>query len=140
MEVPDIDGVDLGANNMRLSDFRGRVVLLSFWASWCRPCRELIPQEKEILNRFEGLPFSIVGVNGDKDLASAQALVEKHGMSWRSFQNDRPGNVSISTEWKLAGWPTLYLIDHKGLVVRKWVGAPDESELETNIRKLINET
>jgi thiol-disulfide isomerase/thioredoxin len=63
--VPDITGNDLDGRPLKLRDYRGRVVLVNFWATWCFPCMKLIPHERELVARFQGEPFEIVGVNCD---------------------------------------------------------------------------
>ena len=64
--APEITGVDLNGQPLSLSEYRGRVVLLNFWATWCFPCMKLIPHEQELVARFQGEPFEIIGVNCDQ--------------------------------------------------------------------------
>jgi thiol-disulfide isomerase/thioredoxin len=67
---------------MTLSDYRGRVVLLNFWATWCIPCMELVRHEVELAVGFQGQPFTIVGVNGDTDVEKARTAVARNKMTW----------------------------------------------------------
>src|SRR5262249_37763184 len=108
--APEIDGVGLDGRGMKLSDYRGKVVLLNFWATWCGPCMKMVPHERELVRRLEGKPFVIVGVNGDDDRQAARAAVADQGMTWRSFQ-DRNEAQTVSLDWHVWGWPTFYLID-----------------------------
>ena len=117
--APEIDSVALDGRSMKLSGYRGKVVLLSFWATWCGPCMRMVPHERELVKRFEGKPFVIVGVNGDNDLKAARAAAADHGMTWRSFQ-DRGGPRRIAQDWHVWGWPTFYLIDQKGIIRKRW--------------------
>jgi thiol-disulfide isomerase/thioredoxin len=136
--APAMVGVDLDGRPMTLDDFRGKVVMVSFWATWCGPCMQMIPHERALLERFRDRPFAIVGVNGDRDpetMTKALAKVEK--IPWRSFRDERVGQGSISEEWKVAGWPTLYLIDHRGIIRHRWVGAPDDETLAREIGQLL---
>jgi thiol-disulfide isomerase/thioredoxin len=64
-QAPDIIGEDLSGARFKLSDYRGKVVLLVFWASWCGPCIASVPHEKELVERFKGRPFAVIGVNAD---------------------------------------------------------------------------
>ena len=63
------------------------MVLLNFWATWCFPCMKLIPHERELVARFEGQPFEIVGVNCERESRRLRDAVARTGMTWRSFRN-----------------------------------------------------
>jgi len=131
-------GVDLEGRPMSLADYHGKVVLLSFWATWCGPCMKAIPHEKELLERFDSEQFAIVGVNGDrKPTVAIQAALE-HGMSWRSFQDEKECGASIANDWHIAGWPTYYLLDVEGIIARRWQGWPSPTELNEAIRGSID--
>ncbi len=136
--APSLVGVDLDGRAMSLDDFRGKVVMLSFWATWCGPCMSLIPHERALLERFKDQPFAIVGVNGDREPDALAKALAKTPIPWRSFRDERPGGNFISGEWKVAGWPTLYLIDHQGIIRHKWVGAPGDEILEREIGRLVD--
>lgn len=124
--APEIDGVDLQGHDMKLSEFRGKVVLISFWATWCAPCMKLIPHERDLATRLAGKPFVLIGVNGDEDVEPANAAVASNRMTWRSFQNAN-GRRTISSDWHVRSWPTFYLIDQKGIIKNRWVdGQMDE--------------
>jgi thiol-disulfide isomerase/thioredoxin len=123
--APEIDGVGLDGRGMKLSEYRGKVVLLSFWATWCGPCMQMVPHERTMVQRLDAKPFAIVGVNGDFDQQAAKAAADTHGMTWRSFQNNS-GGESISLAWHVWGWPTFYLIDQKGIIRKRWVGTKPE--------------
>ena len=63
---------------------------------------------------MEGKPFALIGVNSDDSPETALAAVKKNELNWRSFQNEREGSSSISTDWNVSGWPTVVVIDAKG--------------------------
>jgi thiol-disulfide isomerase/thioredoxin len=135
--VPDLTGDDLDGKAMRLADYRGKVVLLTFWASWCGPCLDLVPHERELVKKHDGRPFVVVGANGDKDLAAARKVAAKEGITWRSFRDRRESAAPISEEWAVAGWPTLYLIDDTGVIRKRWVGAPPFEVLSREVERLV---
>lgn len=115
--APEIEGVDLSGEKMALSKFRGKVVLLVFWASWCGPCMGDIPHEIGFTERFAGRPFAVVGVNADQDTTTGVAAVKKHSIPWRSFWNGVGGpDGPISTHWGVQAWPTIYVIDDQGVI------------------------
>ncbi len=111
---PDIEGTDLDGKKMKLTDFRGKVVLMTFCGSWCGFCTAEVPQELALLKRFDDKPFAIVGVNNDKDVAVARKWGVDTGITWRSFWDGEKG--PITTKWNVQAWPTLYLLDGKGVI------------------------
>jgi thiol-disulfide isomerase/thioredoxin/predicted esterase len=136
--APEITGIDLSGRPMRLSDYRGRVVLLNFWATWCFPCMKLIPHELDLVKTFQGQPFDIVGVNCDTDVGKARAAVERTGMTWRSFRAQADDGPPITKQWKVVGYPCLYLIDHHGTIRKRWVGSPPAQDLTHSTRVLVD--
>src|SRR5262249_39527415 len=110
--APDIDGEDIDGKNFKLGDQRGKVVLLGFWASWCGRCMAAVPHERELVEKFKGRPFVLIGVNGDEKKENALKAVQKYRINWRSFWNgkDGPGGP-IATAWNVRGWPTVYVLD-----------------------------
>ena len=135
--APEIVGTDLEDQPMKLSDYRGKVVLLSFWATWCPPCMRLIPHERQIANRFRDRPFAIVGINGDSDAAAIKKAVVTHGITWRSFHDKGIKGGTISERWKIVGWPELYLIDQEGIIREKWLDTPPPEKLDQAIDQLL---
>ena len=73
--APEIDGVDFDGKRLKLSDQHGKVVAVVFWASWCGPCRAMIPHERELVERFRGKPFVMVGVNNDDNHDAARKVI-----------------------------------------------------------------
>jgi len=138
--APEIDGEDLDGRPMKLSEFRGKVVLLSFWATSCFPCMKLIPHERSLVARLKGRPFAVVGVNDDRPEVLRKALA-RNPVTWRSFKNKRGDRKAITQEWKLLGWPTLYLIDHKGIILARWdgLGPNTMAEIEKTVDEAVRE-
>jgi len=132
-------GVDLEGRPMSLAEYRGKVVLLSFWATWCGPCMKAIPHEKKLLQCFSRSEFAIVGVNGDKTPTAALEAVAEHGVTWRSFQNKQEDGSSIANDWHISGWPTFYILDAQGVIARCWTSLPPHSELQMVIKELLKE-
>lgn len=136
--APEIEGFDLDDKPMKLSEYRGRVVLLNFWGTWCYPCMKLIPHERQLVKTFQGQPFAIVGVNCDEDLTKARTAVVENEMTWRSFRDQVKQQSMITTKWQVVGYPALYLIDHHGTIRRRWIGAPALEELNHMTRVLVD--
>jgi thiol-disulfide isomerase/thioredoxin len=130
--APEIDGKDLEGKPFKLSDYRGKVVVLVFCGFWCGPCRAMVPHERELVKRLEGRPFALLWVNSDQDPLLAKEKMEKEQATWRSWwdADDRPadGPVArgrtdgpIARRWNVTGWPTVYVIDGKGVIRYKQV-------------------
>lgn len=134
--LPDISGKDLAGEPLALSDYRGKVIVLAFWASWCPPCMAMVPHEKELVARFAKKPFAFIGVNGDNTLAEAQRAVKEKEMTWPSFQNDGSGQDLISNQWNVRHWPTIYVADSKGIIRFKDIRG---KELDQAVDQLLKE-
>ncbi len=152
--VPDIIGNDLERKPMKLSEYRGKVVLLMFWATWCAPCMGMVPHERELAVHYAERPFAIIGVNGDVDITfgakgeqidqqgRVKAVMKQKGITWRSFRNEcqEPETKRwkcLSECWNVHAWPTILLIDDHGVIRGKWKGVPDEKTLDTAIEDLV---
>ena len=81
------------------------------------------------MKKLDGKPFVIVGVNCDPDRAKVKELSAKKGPSWRSFWDGGSTNGPIQNQWNVQGWPTMYLIDHNGIIVERTYPIGDGVEL-----------
>ncbi|HEY2588250.1 MAG TPA: TlpA disulfide reductase family protein [Tepidisphaeraceae bacterium] len=136
--APEIAGEDLDGVKFKLSDYRGKVVLLVFWASWCGPCMAEVPHVRELLEqRFKDKPFAVVGVNADADAAQARHAVASHHIPWRSLWNGPDGAYGpIDTQWNLHSLPTVYLLDPEGVIRYAYLSG---DELDKPVAKLVAE-
>jgi thiol-disulfide isomerase/thioredoxin len=135
--APEVEGYDLDNKPMKLSEYRGKVVLLVFWGTWCGPCMAMVPHERELAKGNASRPFQIVGVYLD-DEAKAKEAVRKEQITWRSFKDYSPKDKrQISNRWNVHGWPTLFLIDHQGVIRHKFIGKPEEKELDAAVEEVI---
>ncbi|MEY4191541.1 MAG: Thiol-disulfide oxidoreductase ResA [Planctomycetota bacterium] len=111
--APEILGEDASGKKIRLSDYRGNVVLLSFWASWCGPCVKMIPHEKKIVSKFSGSKFAILGINADKDRETLAKVQNQLQMSWPSVWD---GIGYVGREWNIEFLPVMIVIDGQGII------------------------
>ena len=113
---PEIEGTDLEGRPLKLSDARGKAVLLVFWGTWCGPCMAAFPKHVELLENMKGRPFVILGINSDRDPQAAHKGGADKGMTWRSWF-DGPGTRGpIASNWNVHIWPTYYLLDGQGVI------------------------
>ena len=121
--APEIEGEGIDGKELKLSDYRGKVVVLSFWASWCGPCMGMVPSERRLAKRMNGKPFALIGVNGDdEDRDAVKHVVEKEKMTWPSFWSRKGPDGPIPTAWNVRGWPTVFVIDPDGVIRFKFEG------------------
>lgn len=119
--APEIQGEDLDGHKFSLSDYRGKVVIISFWASWCGPCMQMVPHEAAIAQRLAAKPFAVVGVNGDSEKTQAKRATSENSMTWQSFWNSG-SEGGIAGTWNVHAWPTVYVLDPKGTIRLKFEG------------------
>jgi thiol-disulfide isomerase/thioredoxin len=137
--APDIEGEDLEGIRFRLSDYRGKVVMLRFWAGWCEACTALRSEELKLVERYQARPFALVGVNCDMDRETLSAALGDQKTSWRSFWSGEKGPFGpIPRAWNITSWPTTYLIDASGIIRAKAPGRLQS--LDATIEQLVRET
>jgi peroxiredoxin len=111
--IPEIAGDDTEGKKLKLSDQRGKVVVLVFWGTWCKHCVALLPQERALVKRYADQPFAMVGVNNDTDRAKLKPFFVKHQITWPSIYD---GADNISKQWNIKGFPAVFIIDAKGII------------------------
>jgi cytochrome c biogenesis protein CcmG/thiol:disulfide interchange protein DsbE len=123
-----------GGGEESLSDYRGRWLMVNFWASWCVPCRE----EARALNRLQeergGPKFTVVGVDSNDLSPDAKAFVEKYGVEYPQL---RDGSGDLSHDFGTTGVPESYLFDPQGKLELPWRGPIDERILRERFLPLI---
>jgi hypothetical protein len=98
----------------------------------------MYPHERSLVKKMADKPFALIGVNSDRDLKELKKTLEEEEITWRSFWNGEMGTGGpISTDWNVRGWPTLFVIDHKGVIRHKWLGNPVDEKLDAAIDKLV---
>jgi hypothetical protein len=100
----------------------------------------MYPHERSLVKKMADKPFALVGVNSDDDLKELKKVLEEEQITWRSFQNSKGGKGEpVASDWNVRGWPTLVVIDHKGVLRHKYVGNPGNEKLDAAIEKLVAE-
>jgi peroxiredoxin len=137
--APDIVGRDLDGQPMRLSEYRGKVVVLVFSGDWCGICRSDYPYERLLLELYANWPFAIVGVDSSGTAETASVVKARERLAFRSwFDGDGPTSTRgpIATEWNVVGWPALYVLDTQGVI--RFVDVQKEDLLKA-VRELVND-
>jgi thiol-disulfide isomerase/thioredoxin len=134
--APEIDGVDLDGKPLKLSDYRGKVVALVFWGSWCGPCMREVPRERELVEKFKGKPFAMLGVNCNEAKDAALKAIQAEKMTWPHWHDEKDEESSIQSRYHIRSYPTIMVIDAKGIIRAK--GALGEG-LDTLVEELLKE-
>jgi hypothetical protein len=100
----------------------------------------MFPHERSLVKKMEGKPFVLIGVNSDSIPADQlKKKNEDQQITWRSFKNDRGPRGAISDAFAVQGWPTIYVIDHKGMIRQKWLGNPGDQVIDSAIEDLVKQ-
>jgi len=133
-QAPEIYAYDLAGEPARLSDFRGKVVLVDFWQSNCPPCRVFHETERALLERFGSDRFVILGVNLDGDRQRGLRTQQREEIPWRSLHDSKG---FIGAQWRVSGTPTVFLIDPQGIIRYVEEGPAPYQALESRIAKML---
>jgi thiol-disulfide isomerase/thioredoxin len=134
--APEIRGRDHEGKAFALSDYRGKVVVLTFSASWCGPCVGMYPQERELVKKLEGKPFALVSVSADEDLETLQKSIALGEITWRCWW-DGGTDGPITTRWGVSAFPEIYVLDQAGVIRVKNVR---DDHLKKAVASLLDET
>ena len=116
--------LDLSGKPVRLSDFRGKVVVLNFWATWCPPCKEETPSLNHLYKYIESRNGVVLGVAADEDPEAYTKFLRDEGVSFPTFRDPATRNNSspIALSYGTSLFPETYVIDRHGKIARKLVG------------------
>lgn len=113
-QAPEIEGKDAAGATFRLSDYRGKVVLLTFSANWCGGCVELYPLQRNLVDKYRDEPFVLLSVSRDESIETLASATASGEITWRCWWDGMRG--PIYGGWNKPGAPTIYLLDHQGII------------------------
>ena len=135
--APEISGADLDGRPLRLSDYKDKVVVLTFTAEWCGICRSQAPYERFLLDRYDRWPVAVLGVQTGSSRETARQEQAAGPLAHRSWWDEpRKGETRgpIANAWNVIGWPATYVIDGDGII--RFVDVRDEDLLKA-VRQLV---
>ena len=97
----------------------------------------MLPHEKALVKRLQNKPFALLGINNDGTAAEVLPRFQKEGITWRNAIE--PEKNSLASQWNIAGYPNLFLIDARGVIRYHWLGSPGEELLDQKIDELVAE-
>jgi hypothetical protein len=96
----------------------------------------MYPHERSLVTKYQDRPFVLIGVNSDSNRAQLKKIVAREKLAWRSFWDGGSTQVPIASRWNVSGWPTVYLIDHRGVIVRQiGLSKADDELIEESVRQ-----
>ena len=112
-QAPDFALKSSTGENLRLSEFRGDVVMINFWATWCGPCRQEMPLLDELYSRYQRVGFNLLGVNIDEDSNRAMNMIEELGVNFPVLFDARK---EVSKLYEVEAMPVTVIVDREGTV------------------------
>jgi peroxiredoxin len=133
--VPELVMPDLNGKDISISSFRGKYVLIDFWASWCGPCRMENPNVVKVYNEFKGKNFTILGVSLDKDKDSWRKAINQDHLTWTHISDLKYWNSQAVTTFGFQGIPFNVLVDPSGKVIAQELRGED---LDAKLKQILN--
>ncbi len=132
--APQFELTGLDGKTYKLSDFKGKPVMINFWASWCPPCRAEMPTLQAAYKEYEAQGFVILGVNLNESEVAINSFKEKTGITF-PILIDKDDHVSRL--YDIVPLPTSYFVDKNGVVQGKWTGEISKDQLKALIQKIL---
>jgi thiol-disulfide isomerase/thioredoxin len=135
VKAPGFAIKDLSGKTIKWSQFKGKVVLVDFWATWCGPCRRSIPHLSRLHTKYADKGFEVVGISLDQaGVAPVAKFAKDMGMPYTVLM----GDIQLASDWGVgAGIPMAFLVDRQGNIVDRILGYQEASVFEGKIEKLL---
>jgi len=134
--VPDFTVTTIDGKKLSLSEYKGKVVLLDFWATWCTPCREEIPHFVEMQNQYGARGFQVIGISMDDDDGPVKKFYEEFKMNYPVAVGD---DKLAEKFGGVLGLPVNFLIDREGRIHAKYLGATDYNTIDKATVELLSQ-
>jgi len=135
--APDFELKDLNGRVFRLTDYKGRVVLLNFFATWCGPCRQEIPHLLKLRQKFGDQGVEVIGVSLDHEVDTVlKPFIQRYEITYPVLLGTREVVLDYGG---IRGIPTTFVIDHNGTITDYFAGMPPSYLLEESVTKLLKQ-
>jgi len=134
-KAPEFALLDIDGSINKLSDFKGKVIILDFWATWCPPCRAEIPHFVELYDEYKNKGLEVIGVSLDSNPEKAlPPFIEEYDINYTMLVSDRGVTDSYGGVRSI---PTTFVIDREGRIRKKYIGYRDKNVFEKDIEELL---
>ena len=113
---PTLEFTSLSGEQINMANLKGKVVLIDFWATWCGPCRRVMPDLVETYKEYHDKGFEIIGISLDKDRAQLEKYMQDTDITWQQYYDGLSWNNKISKRFGIRGIPHIVLLDKNGVV------------------------
>jgi thiol-disulfide isomerase/thioredoxin len=136
--APDFVVETLQGEDIAATEFNGKVVLVDFWATWCKPCRKSMPEIQKLYDKYRDRGFTVAGISideGEDRAKKVQKFTGKLDVSYPIFLDAK--DVPAWFTYKVKAVPAMFLIDREGRIVAEWRGSIDHEAVENEVEKLV---
>jgi cytochrome c biogenesis protein CcmG, thiol:disulfide interchange protein DsbE len=137
IEAPALTLTDIQGIPHSLSDYRGQVVLVNLWATWCPPCQAEMPNLQDYFNNHQDEGFTVIAIEDGDPTANVISFVRKYGLNFSIWLD--PTYQAADHAFNTTNLPSSYVVDRNGVIRLEWVGAINEQNLEKYIEPLVKE-
>lgn len=118
-KFPDFDEKDVTGKPLSVGNYKGKIVLVDFWATWCGPCRMEMPSVQEAYQKYHDQGFEIIGVSLDSDQQKLQDFLKENNMPWPQYFDGQQWNNKLAVKYGIDSIPMNYLLDGNGKIIGK---------------------
>jgi peroxiredoxin len=118
-KFPDFSEKDIEGKSFSTSNYKGKVVLVDFWATWCGPCRAELPNVLEAYEKYHSKGFEIMGISLDEDKEALQNFIKSHKMTWQQYFDGKGWENKLSTQFGVTAIPATFLLDGEGKIIAR---------------------
>ena len=128
---------DMNGRDVKLADFKGRVILLNFWATWCGPCKVEIPGFVKLYNAYKDKGFVVIGISTDDPAEQLRSFAQQMKMTYPVLVGSDRTDITDVAYGPMWGIPVSYLIGKDGVICHRYMGLATEEQLERELNVLL---